>query len=88
MELEQHLMQNPLTCGNSLYSLVSASQGQSRPHFVRSPERGLGHKLREGAPRLRASATLFCTPDLCWTTNVNSYKYETHLARRELRLGC
>jgi len=57
MELEQHLMKNLLIRGNgskpiqikglmgtnSLYGLLSASQGQSRPNFLRSPEKGLGH---------------------------------------------
>lgn len=36
---------------NSLYGLLSASQGQSRPYFLRSPEKGLGHIFRERAPR-------------------------------------
>lgn len=66
MELEQHLMKNLLIRGNgskpiqivkglmgtnSLYGLLSASQGQSRPYFLRSPEKGLGHIFRERAPR-------------------------------------
>lgn len=65
MELEQHLIKNLLIRGNgskpiqivkglmgtNIAFMVSASQGQSRPFFLRSTEKGLGQIFRERAPR-------------------------------------
>ena len=66
MELEEEWMKNPLTRSvgiklvkvvkalvgtNSLYGVIEQSQRKSKHLLLRSPERGLGHIIKERVPK-------------------------------------
>lgn len=66
MELEQHLMKNPLSRGlgrkpvkvlkqligtNSICRVIEKVQREEKQQLLKSPERGLGHIIKERTPK-------------------------------------